>query len=108
MRDKKNKGNKQTFFNPVYSTGLATSRDVWCYNFSNKKLQKNIQSTIDFYNNLLKFTHEKPKLDSTKISWSRGFQNDYKGKRKKPFTVSAITKALYRPSVNNTSIFPRN
>ncbi len=97
LGDKENKENKQTFFVPYYSRGLASGRDAWCYNFSKIKLQKNIQSTIDYYNEMVESGKEKPQLDATKISWTRAFQNDFQKKRTKPFEASAIMQAVYRP-----------
>ncbi|MGL4501160.1 MAG: type ISP restriction/modification enzyme, partial [Planktothrix sp.] len=48
LGDKKDKSGKTIF--DVYSMGVKTSRDTWAYNFSKKELSKNIQKTIDFYN----------------------------------------------------------
>lgn len=97
LGDKKDKENKQTFFNPVYSNGLATNRDAWCYSFSQTKLQQNIQSTIDYYSSMVESGMDTPLLDTTKISWSRAFQNDFQKKRTKTFAASAVTQAVYRP-----------
>ena len=97
LGDKDNKDNKQTFFAPYYSRGLATGRDAWCYNFSQTNLQQNIQSTIDYYNDAVKSGDEKLLIDSTKISCTRAFQNDFQKKRTKNFDVSAVMQALYRP-----------
>ena len=36
--DKDNKANKTTCFLPVYSNGLKTQRDAWCWNFSKKSV----------------------------------------------------------------------
>lgn len=97
LGDKKDKENKQTFFNPVYSNGLATSRDTWCYNFSYKKLQQNIQSTIEYYNSMVEAGRDSPLLDATKISWSAAFQSSFQKKTKKIFFEKSIREALYRP-----------
>ncbi len=97
LGDKKDKENKQTFFNPVYSNGLATSRDTWCYNFSYKKLQQNIQSTIEYYNSMVESGRDSPLLDATKISWSAAFQSSFQKKTKKIFFEKSIREALYRP-----------
>jgi len=41
--------------------GLSTGRDVWCYNFSAKKLRDNIKNSIKFYNEqVAKFLTTKP------------------------------------------------
>ena len=50
LGDKKDKSAKETFFAPVYSNGLKTQRDAWCYNYSKPKLEENIRNAIDFYN----------------------------------------------------------
>ena len=97
LGDKKDKENKQTFFNPVYSNGLVTNRDAWCYNFSQTKLRQNIQSSIDYYNSMVESDRDTPLLDTTRISWTRAFQNDFQKKRKKTFEPSAIRQATYRP-----------
>lgn len=95
--DKDNKDSKQTFFVPYYSRGLATGRDAWCYNFSQTKLQQNIQSTIDYYNSMVESSRDTPVLDATRISWTRAFQSDFQKKRTKTFEHSAIRQAVYRP-----------
>ena len=97
LGDKDNKDNKQTFFVPYYSNGLKTQRDAWCYNFSQTKLQQNIQSTIDYYNSMVESSRDTPLLDATRISWTRAFQNDFQKKRTKTFELSAIRQAVYRP-----------
>lgn len=97
LGDKNNKDNKQTFFVPYYSRGLATGRDAWCYNFSQQKLQQNIQYTIQYYNSMVESDSDTPHLDATKISWTRAFQNDFQKKRIKAFVASAVRKAVYRP-----------
>ncbi len=40
---------ERTIFS-VYSSGIITNRDVWCYNSSKALLNTNIVSMIDFYN----------------------------------------------------------
>lgn len=97
LGDKDDKDNKQTFFVPYYSRGLATGRDAWCYNFSQTKLQQNIQSTIDYYNSMVESSRDTPVLDATRISWTRAFQSDFQKKRTKTFEHSAIRQAVYRP-----------
>ena len=82
---------------PYYSRGLATGRDAWCYNFSQTKLQQNIQSTIDYYNSMVESSRDTPVLDATRISWTRAFQSDFQKKRTKTFEHSAIRQAVYRP-----------
>lgn len=97
LGDKDNKGNKQTFFVPYYSRGLATGRDAWCYNFSQKNLHHNIKDTIEYYNRIVGLNIVTPLLDPKKVSWTRAFQNDFLKKRTKRFDHHATHIATYRP-----------
>ena len=97
LGDNDNKGNKQTFFVPYYSNGLKTQRDAWCYNFSHKKLQQNIQETIDYYNLMVELDSDIPVLDATKISWSANLQSAFFKKREINFEKKGCCIALYRP-----------
>ena len=97
LGDKDNKDNKQTFFVPYYSNGLKTQRDAWCYNFSQKKLQQNVQATIAYYNSMVESGDEKPLLDPARISWSAAFQSSFQKKVKKIFVEKTIRESLYRP-----------
>ena len=47
--EKKFDGKTQSFFT-ANVVGVATGRDAWVFNFSKKKLVKNMQRMIDFYN----------------------------------------------------------
>jgi len=103
MGDKNGIENK-TIFN-IYSCGVSTARDTWCYNFSKEKLTDNIKSTIGFYNsevdrynnadnqNINSFVNN----DQTKISWTRGLKNRLKNKKKLEFDINSITQAIHRP-----------
>ncbi|WP_319378820.1 restriction endonuclease [uncultured Methanocorpusculum sp.] len=48
--DKKGDEAEVAFFIPIYSRGLSTARDVWCYNSSKEVLIKNINESIIYYN----------------------------------------------------------
>lgn len=97
LGDKDNKGNKQTFFVPYYSNGLKTQRDAWCYNFSQKNLQQNIQETTDYYNSMVESGRATPVLDATRISWSANLQTAFFKKREIIFEKKDCCIALYRP-----------
>ncbi|MBQ7262385.1 MAG: DEAD/DEAH box helicase [Synergistaceae bacterium] len=48
-------GNKKeldrlAIFRQMYSTGISSGRDAWCYNFSREALARNMASMIDVYN----------------------------------------------------------
>jgi predicted helicase len=49
LGDKENK-KENTFFLPIYSSGLKTERDHFCCNYSENLLKKNIKTIINFYN----------------------------------------------------------
>jgi predicted helicase len=88
LGDKDNKSNKDTYFNPIYSNGLKTQRDAWCYNSNSSALRIKIQIHIDFYNKEReKFTLLKVKNTNTEIkdaisripssiSWTRALEWD--------------------------------
>ena len=74
------------------SNGVQTARDAWCYNFSRSELEKNIRTTIDYYN-----SHSPTEIDPTKFVWnSSSVQNKNRG-LKIEFDASKIVESLYRP-----------
>ncbi|MBQ6340007.1 MAG: DEAD/DEAH box helicase [Kiritimatiellae bacterium] len=91
--DKKDK-TEHTVFAPNYSGGAKTSRDTWLYNFSRPLLSKNMQSTIDVYN---ENEGKEPIVDETKIKWTRGLLQNLGRGRKSNFDETLIVHALYRP-----------
>ncbi|MEB8328655.1 DEAD/DEAH box helicase family protein [Flavobacteriaceae bacterium KMM 6897] len=106
--DKKFNLKTQSFFN-VNGPGIVTSRDAWAYNFSSNTLEKNIKSTLEFYNSQKNNFVEKQKLERTlkvedfidlnpkKISWTRSLRNDCKNDKNHSFEKESLTKSLYRP-----------
>lgn len=89
--ERKFDGAAQSFF-VTCSNCLKTNRDTWCYNFSRSELEKNIQTTIDYYN-----THEPTEVDSKKIVWADGLvQNKNRG-REMIFDSAQIVESSYRP-----------
>ena len=107
-----------------YSSGLKTNRDAWVYNASKSKLEKNIQSTIAFYNQELDRYHNSEakltqpdnkkdaekyiaqwiKTDSTLIAYSRDFRYDIFDYKIKEYQRN-ITKALYRPFTRTNAYY---
>ncbi|MDR2757512.1 MAG: DEAD/DEAH box helicase family protein, partial [Planctomycetaceae bacterium] len=120
LGDKKNQ-NEICIFD-VYSRGLATGRDAWCYNFSKKKLSKNMKRMIDFYNEQREKYQEHKRLlkkgaesvddfidnDSTKISWDRELKISFQKLRVFQFEKSSIIKGMYRPFCKSHLYFNRN
>ena len=102
----------QTVFS-LNSQGIGTSRDAWCYNFSQRNLLKNMENTITFYNQQVddytKAFIENPKLevtdfmntDETKISWSSSLIPKLEKLEKAKFEPEKIITASFRPFVKN-------
>ncbi len=89
--DTKFDGVAQSFF-VVNSKGMETGRDPWAYNFSQPALERNMRTTIDYYNK-----HEPTDLDPTKIIWTRATVNNKARKLKISFDPAQIVKGFYRP-----------
>ena len=105
MCDKQNKNAKKIF--NIYSMGIVTARDSWCYNFSKEKLENNIKSMINFYNSEVdRYSNAKNQTknidnfvdnDTKKISWTRGLKKRLKNKKTLEFNADSIVRTMYRP-----------
>lgn len=87
------KGKEKSIFNN-YTGGIKTCRDAWVYNFSKAQLEKNVKSTIDFYNfEVDRLTSEFSEVnvddfvnnDATKISWDMVLKKKFKRGEKLSF-----------------------
>ncbi len=102
-KDKKNKNNVFS----IYSGGVVTSRDPWCYNSSLSKLESNLKRMILFYNQqrleLSKINGKIKKIedyidkDEKKISWSRALKKDLSRGIIIKYDDTHIYESLYRP-----------
>jgi predicted helicase len=91
----------------TYSAGLKTSRDSWCYNFSEKTLISKIQFTADFYNGEVNRLSALPRplsdvddvitVDPSRFSWDRINKRQVVQGRKIIFDPSKMRDADYRP-----------
>ena len=100
------KGQKSFF--ETYAIGVATNRDAWVYNSSQQKLEKNMRSMIDFYNQQResysnavkkdeKLTMEEfINTDDTKISWTVNLKKDIERKLEHKY-ISDVRDSAYRP-----------
>jgi predicted helicase len=106
------------FFNPYYSYGVVTNRDVWVWNYSVKNLGLNVKTTIDFYSEELKRFNEAkktdPKLqakdfityDLKKISWdNRRLIGGIDGNKNIEYSSQNFRVALYRPFCKQSVYF---
>ena len=117
----KNKNNKIKIFNK-HSAGIKSNRDIWCYNFSKKKLENNMNKMINFYNNQLKdfsvkFKNKKTSLelinkfvnnDKSKISWSQDLKNKFLSRKEGNFKEGEIRSSMYRPFQEQFLYFSRH
>lgn len=112
---KKNDEKGPILFN-LYSLGVSTNRDAWCFNSSRTSLSKHISSTIEFYNseveryvaegngtNVEKFA----KVDTSRISWTRGLRGLLSKGRKLEFSEEKAVLATYRPFERSWLYFDR-
>lgn len=109
MGDKKNKQLNEKYFDDIYSSGVVTARDVWCYNFSKNKLEQNIKKTINFYNKEREEYHAEREKDFTRddryISWTRATLNNAKKNRKYRFYEDHVRLSMYRPFCKEFTYF---
>lgn len=94
---------------PVYSNGLKTQRDAWCYNSSAYKLKNNVRLMLDFYNEQAEaFQEEKRRNPAVKIkeflnyhpariSWTEGLISDSEKRKQHQFEDGIIAESIYRP-----------
>ncbi|NTV67025.1 MAG: DEAD/DEAH box helicase [Chlorobaculum sp.] len=106
--DKADKKSK-SFFVPFYSNGVKTQRDAWCYNSSKSELERNIRSTLDFYNEQTERVRQKKlsnqnldvkrelDYDAGKISWTYSLECDADKGEKHDYNEGKIVIAQYRP-----------
>lgn len=110
----------------INSNGVATNRDPWVYNFSQKTLMQSVQNCIDTYNADLKRFNERYReafkqrtakdkgikpadrykhltdreitTDKTKIAWTDGLKNKLIRNENLPeSSMERVRLALYRP-----------
>ena len=98
----------QTFFN-TYAVGIATNRDAWAYNFSEKQLESNMTSMIAFYNQQTEDFHKALQKDQNllikdfinddvkKIKWTRALRRYALLNNNFEFQKPEIVDGFYRP-----------
>jgi len=111
LGDKKDEKAKTVF--DLYSLGVVTARDKWCYNFSRSRISENMGRMIGFYNEevdrFTKTVNGKTKNEiekmaetgintkETMISWSVNLKKDLINLKKHQFLKTAIWTSAYRP-----------
>jgi predicted helicase len=115
---KEEKGNldAQSLF-IMYSRGTATSRDAWCYNFSERNLVQNIKGMIARFNEQVEAypksaakgvkVNDFIDLDPKKIAWSRGLVADVENAKPAQYEIEGVRRSFYRPFNKQFTYFNR-
>ncbi|MCE2580894.1 damage-inducible protein, partial [Komagataeibacter sp. FNDCR1] len=121
-------GSKDKNTDPVifslFSRGIETARDAWCFNSSRSVLETNIKTIISTYEGeRQRFNDAFPSLDRkerekqldsfvtsdpTRISWSRSLRQDFTKNVPLSFDGVQIVPSLYRPFQRQNLYFDRN
>ena len=111
------KGQKSFF--ETYAIGVATNRDAWVYNASQRTLENNMRSMIDFYNRQREAYNDAVKVDKnlsvesfintddTKISWTVNLKKDIERNIEHKY-VSDIRDGAYRPFFKQRLYFDKH
>ncbi|WP_211257154.1 DEAD/DEAH box helicase [Streptomyces megasporus] len=108
----------------LHSSGINSARDSWVYNFSKGRLEENMESMIDFYNDqVVGFAEHcaargiaapRPAdvdhyidLDPKKISWDRADKARIAKGERYVFRVDRIFSSSYRPFTRQHVYFDR-
>jgi predicted helicase len=120
LGDKSDKNSSSNVFKNIYSNGLNTSRDQWCYNYSINHLTSNINKSINYYNeqvgllNKYKLLNRNINLkndivfDPTRFSWDRQQKLDVTKSKYYSFSDESLYISLYRPFQKINSYFNRS
>lgn len=112
--DKKDKTTETLF--DLYSAGVKTQRDTWCFNRSRTGLERNISALIDTYNCELdkaraatENSEPKPKLlvDPKQTNWTRALLKDFERGKRLDLSEGAFVPAIYRPFSKEWLYFSR-
>lgn len=108
----------------LFSRGVETARDAWCFNSSKTALEDNIASMIETYENerkrfndafpMLNRKQREKKLDTfvvsdpTKISWSVNLKQDVIRDKEVSQEIDSIIQTVYRPFFRQYLYFNRD
>ena len=119
LGNKEDKKSRETVFLPIYSNGLKTQRDSWCYNSASVVLRDAITRMIADYNQQREAFHayrethsdvvvEKfVNYDSKKIAWTKGLLDDCGRNRAIAVEEASFRIGLYRPFYKTNVYFSR-
>lgn len=112
-----NKSKLSTTVFDLYSGGIKTNRDFWCYNFSSLKLRENIKRTIDFYNSEVdRYIQQGSDIpvgdfinyDSKSFSWDAANKTDLPKGRSYFFEEGSVRQSVYRPFTKTNCYFSKD
>lgn len=114
-RNAKGNQNANAIFS-MFSNGIVTSRDAWCYNFSRNALIKNVQRSIEFFNEQSAAYQHAEKVqakdfvdkDPTKFSWDRQQYSDIKQGKIYSFDTASVRIGMYRPFCRQYAYYNRS
>jgi len=108
----------------LYSFGVVTNRDAWCWSFSRAGLTANITRMTSFYEKQrAAFEAASPSLsgklrrkavdgfvdnDPTQISWTRGLKDNLSRGRAITLDPSKVVTGSYRPFCKQALVFDRD
>ena len=87
----------------IYSGGVLTSRDAWCWNFSQEKVEHNIKATIGYYNH--KVDTGDDAIDPRSISWSAALEGGLRRRSRICYSNASIRTGSYRPYCRQIAYF---
>ena len=93
-----------------FSLGLATHRDPWCYNFSEKAVISNMRRMIENYNHEVASgsTSKTKSNDPTRIAWGGDLPKDLDRAIHHEFQFINMRRAIYRPFCTQALYFSNN
>jgi len=83
----------------LFSGGLKTNRDAWCYNTSTDALEANMRRLVDTYeaDRMAGRTSKSATTDTTLIAWSGGLSARLDRHAPLSFDPVSVMSAIYRP-----------
>jgi len=93
----------------IYSGGLKTNRDAWCYAFSADAVRTNMQRLIATFESDRAGgrTAATATRDDRLISWNRSLLADLERGRSRSYEASAVRDCAYRPFTKERGYFDR-
>ncbi|MDJ1174256.1 type ISP restriction/modification enzyme, partial [Roseofilum capinflatum] len=98
-------GRSQEAVFQLFSRGIATQRDEWVYDFSDKTLSEKMQFFVDTYQRTLA---DPDHPERNQIKWDRELTKYLQRRIVKQFDQGCIVRSLYRPYTKQYLYFDRH